>query len=76
MSVRVRVVQRTVNEEERLIATMDPRRVLSRGYGLVYDEQGVLVRGTEQVAIGSRLKITLTNGTLETEVKGKQIDNE
>jgi len=49
-----------------------PLRVLERGYAVVYDAAGNVVRSTEGVAIGDELAIQLARGRLGVEVKGKE----
>ena len=49
-----------------------PLRVLERGYAIVYDAAGNIVRGVEQVAIGDELAVQLARGRLAAEVKRKE----
>ena len=60
---------------ERLMLQLDersPLRVLERGYAIVYDAAGNVVRAAEQVAIGDEVAVQLARGRLAAEVKRKQ----
>ncbi|MBI3670265.1 MAG: exodeoxyribonuclease VII large subunit [Acidobacteria bacterium] len=60
---------------ERLMLQLDersPLRVLERGYAIVYDAAGNVVRAVEQVAIGDEIAIQLARGRLGAEVKRKE----
>ncbi|MDR3204074.1 MAG: exodeoxyribonuclease VII large subunit [Deltaproteobacteria bacterium] len=47
---------------------VSPLKILSRGYAIVVDSKGTLVRSSTQVAEGQKLKITLAAGRLESQV--------
>ncbi len=60
---------------ERLMVQLDersPLRVLERGYAIVYDAAGNVVRAVEQVAIGDEVAVQLARGRLAAEVKRKE----
>ncbi len=60
---------------ERLRLQLDehsPLRVLERGYAIVYDAAGNVVRAAEQVAIGDEVAVQLARGRLAAEVKRKE----
>jgi exodeoxyribonuclease VII large subunit len=44
-------------------------KILERGYAIVHDDQGRLVRDAAGVAIGSGIDIKLGKGSLRAEVK-------
>ena len=54
------------------IHAADPRGILSRGYALVSDEGGVVLKGTERVNIGDKVDIMFANGTLSCLVQEKK----
>ena len=59
---------------ERLRVQLDersPLRVLERGYAIVYDAAGNVLRAAEQVAIGDEIAVQLARGRLAAEVKKK-----
>ena len=59
---------------ERLMVQLDersPLRVLDRGYAIVYDAAGNVVRAAEQVGIGDEIAVQLARGRLAAEVKRK-----
>jgi exodeoxyribonuclease VII large subunit len=43
---------------------LDPLRVLDRGYAMVTDSQGTVLRDTSRVAQGAQIAITLARGQL------------
>ncbi len=49
-----------------------PLRVLERGYAIVYDARGNVVRAAEQVALGEEVSVQLARGRLAAEVKRKE----
>ena len=48
-----------------------PLRVLERGYAIVYDAQGNVLRSALQVEVGDSVSIQLARGRLRTDVRGK-----
>ena len=50
---------------------LSPLKVLSRGYSFVKDEAGHPVRSAEDVAVGDKISITLSGGTLGCRVEDK-----
>jgi exodeoxyribonuclease VII large subunit len=53
---------------ERHLASLSPLAVLSRGYALVYDQSGVLVKNAAEVSEGEMLSTRLASGSLESRV--------
>lgn len=53
---------------ERLLATLDPKAVLRRGYAIVTGPSGAVVRDAAAVRAGDRIGITLHKGSVEAEV--------
>jgi len=58
---------------DRSLQAMSPKAVLARGYALVFDENGTLVKKASQLTIGAKLKTELAEGRFTSEVK--DIDN-
>lgn len=54
-----------------LVASLGPQAVLSRGYALVRDEAGALVRSAAQVQPGHRLSIQLADGAVSAVAGGE-----
>ena len=48
---------------------LDPMNVLARGYSVVRDDQGRIIRSTTATTVGSALDITLANGRLGARVE-------
>ena len=48
---------------------LHPARVLRRGYGMLEDAQGQLLRSVQQVNPGNLLRVILADGELQTRVE-------
>jgi exodeoxyribonuclease VII large subunit len=48
---------------------LSPVKILDRGYALVFDEEGRLVKDATQLSIGDRISARVSRGTLVAEVK-------
>ncbi len=48
---------------------LDPHQVLARGYSMVRDEQGVVIRDAAVLPVGANLQITFAQGWAKAEVK-------
>ena len=61
---------RLVREEDALtqlrarVRALSPQRTLDRGYAVVQDDRGAVVRGTDQVAVDDELTVRLAAGEL------------
>lgn len=51
---------------------MSPLKVLTRGYSMVQNEQGTVVRSVKQVELGERLQVSLSDGNLAAVVMDKK----
>jgi exodeoxyribonuclease VII large subunit len=54
------------------LESLSPLAVLSRGYALVFDDAGRLLRRSADVAVGSDLRVRLGEGTLAARVTAKE----
>ncbi len=63
---------RTLRDREaaaaRQLAVLSPLAVLSRGYALVYDERGVLIKDTENITQGQSIVARLSRGRIRSRV--------
>lgn len=50
------------------IRNADPRSVLSRGYALVTDERGVVLKSSKKVRVGDKIRILFEDGQIEAKV--------
>jgi exodeoxyribonuclease VII large subunit len=69
-------VHRCSTQVERLqasLAGLDPTAVLARGYSITYNASGEVIRDSRYVQKGERIKTTLAQGQIESEVK-KTVD--
>ena len=62
-----------LSARKREIEALSPLSVLKRGYSLVTDEKGRVVRDKNQVKEGESLKIRVENGTIRTIVQKENI---
>ena len=61
---------------ESRIAGADPRRILSRGYALVVDDGGVVMKIAAGHSAGDNVKVMFADGTLDCRVTGIQLKQE
>ena len=54
------------------LEAMSPLKVLTRGYSMVQTERGEVVRSVSQVALGERIQVKLSDGTLSATVMKKE----
>jgi exodeoxyribonuclease VII large subunit len=54
------------------LEALSPLAILSRGYGVISDETGALVRSVGDVEVGDGIVLRLADGALETTVKSKK----
>lgn len=54
------------------ITQLNPLSVLARGYSIVKDARGNLVNSIDNVSVGDLLNITLSDGTINTLIQGKE----
>jgi exodeoxyribonuclease VII large subunit len=81
LSLRLRTAVRTglKTEPARLVSivsrmdNLDPARVLRRGYALVQDSAGGLIRSLKRVQLGQNVRVSLQDGAFHADVK--EIDN-
>lgn len=66
-----RARQRYIAQISKLEA-MSPLKVLTRGYSMVQSERGEVVRSVSQVALGERIQVRLSDGTLSATVMKKE----
>ena len=54
------------------LSSLDPLKVVSKGYSVVYNE-GNVVKNIKQVKVGDTIKINLCDGVIQSEVKKKSV---
>jgi exodeoxyribonuclease VII large subunit len=60
--------QERLNVLEGKLQSLSPVAVLQRGYALLFDDQGALVRSVDQVQAGQRVTTRLADGSVESNV--------
>ena len=73
LSHKVDTDTQILSARKREIEALSPLSVLKRGYSLVTDEEGRVVRDKNQVKEGESLKIRVENGTIRTIVQKENI---
>lgn len=68
--LRAESLGRSLDAKERMLRSLDPRRLLERGYALVRSG-GKVLKDAARVDIGERVDVQLFRGNLVTEVKEK-----
>lgn len=51
------------------LEAMSPLKVLSRGYGMAFDEQGGVIKSVESVQIGENITLRLSDGAVKAEIR-------
>ena len=60
-----------VNQLAAKLDALSPVKILERGYALVFDARGALVKDASQVEVGERISARVAKGTIGAEVKEK-----
>jgi len=73
-AVRTRLRERRgrIERMETALEALSPLAILARGYALVFDESGTLLKDAAQVNPGDKISARLAQGTLNATVNGKQ----
>ncbi len=62
-------ISRELEHRSEMLAGLDPKRVLDRGYSFVTDETGRTVTSVSGVKAGSRMTVTMRDGFVKAEVE-------
>jgi exodeoxyribonuclease VII large subunit len=54
---------------------LSPLNILERGYALVFDAQGKLVKDAVKVQTGDEIRARLAKGEIDATVKARQVDS-
>ncbi|MBQ8382786.1 MAG: exodeoxyribonuclease VII large subunit [Clostridia bacterium] len=78
----VRAMEKLTEEKKRSFAAnaakleaLSPMAVLLRGYSAAFTEKGKLIRSVEDANVGDKLALSVSDGTIYTEVIGKETKN-
>lgn len=58
------------------VESMDPMRILSRGYGIITDPSGSYIRSVKETGPGERIRVRLTDGELDCTVEERRVFTE
>ena len=64
-ALKVSAMESALKVFETRISAADPRRILGRGYALVLDEDGRVLKGAEGLSKGDRMSLMFNDGTLD-----------
>lgn len=67
--------KRQIEHLSTLLETLGPSATLKRGYAIITDESGKVVRSTHQVAQGNSISVALDDGRLRAIVEEKSGKN-
>lgn len=73
LSAKVSAAERALSATETRIASANPRKLLERGYTLVSDASGRLVKNSAGVNSGDKIDIHFPDGTINCTVNGKAL---
>lgn len=78
----VRAMEKLTEEKKRSFAAnaakleaLSPMAVLLRGYSAAFTEQGKLISSVKDAAVGDKIALSVSDGTIYTEVIGKETKN-
>ncbi len=71
ISFKLKTDQANLDQYRTALQAFSPLQTLARGFSILQNEQGELIRSSEQVALGDNVQARLHNGTLGFEVKSK-----
>jgi exodeoxyribonuclease VII large subunit len=52
------------------VESANPERILQKGYSAIFDKDGRIIKNTDGLSIGQRIKIRFFQGTAKAEIKG------
>ena len=64
-ALKVSAMESALKVLETRISAADPRRILGRGYALVLDDGGRVLKGAEGLSEGNRISLMFNDGTLD-----------
>ena len=67
-SLKIASMESALQVLQTRIEAADPRKILDRGYALVVDAEGVIMKGVTGRRAGDRVSVMFTDGTLHAEV--------
>ena len=70
MRTRISNHRSRLNQLFAKLEALSPIKILERGYALVFDARGSLIKDTAQVSPGERISARVAKGTIAAEVKG------
>ncbi len=62
-------LKRDIDLKSKILEGTNPERPLEKGYSLIYDKEGHLIRGVSSLQIGSQVEIKLKDGSAESEIQ-------
>jgi len=72
LRTQLRERRRRIERMETALEALSPLAILARGYALVFDESGSLLKDAAKVNPGDKISARLAHGTLNATVNGKQ----
>jgi len=57
-----------VKSKTEIIETLNPKKLLEKGYSIVYNDEGLIINSTKSVKDNQKLKIQMSDGIIQTKV--------
>ena len=73
---RLSTAKHALHTLEQRLSTLSPIGTLKRGYSISRDRDGEVLTAAEQVAVGERIEVELSQGALICEIVGKQTSSD
>jgi exodeoxyribonuclease VII large subunit len=67
-SLKIAAMESALQVLQTRVESADPRRILERGFALVVDEKGVVIKNAAGRHLGDKVSVMFADGTLQTEV--------
>lgn len=75
-SLKIAAMESALQVLQTRVESADPRRILERGFALVVDEKGVVIKNAAGRHLGDKVSVMFADGTLQTEVVAVHTGNE
>jgi exodeoxyribonuclease VII large subunit len=72
---KINSLKRDIDLKNRILIGVNPEKPFEKGYSLIYDKNGHLIIGVNDLKIGNQIEIKLKGGSAESEVKKINLNN-
>ncbi len=73
MHARLEISQTAIKHDEEQLQHLNPMAVLERGYSVVRNEAGVVIRGADQTMTGEKLHLQFASGSADVQIRKRYL---